>query len=95
MPGTESVALAEGNTRNEGDPKSLCRTNYELPRIQHQSDCASSPVLTSFFSSPTSISPLPAMRATYVPLHSKSELRCSKHSFKDNSVGPFVGFCPP
>ena len=29
LPGSESVARAEGNTRNEGDPKSPCRTNYE------------------------------------------------------------------
>src|SRR5204863_4439066 len=29
LPGAESVARAEGNTRNEGDPKSPCRTNYE------------------------------------------------------------------
>ena len=30
MPGSESVARAEGNTRNEGDPKSPCRTNSTL-----------------------------------------------------------------
>ena len=29
LPGSESVARAEGNTWNEGDPKSPCRTNYE------------------------------------------------------------------
>jgi RNA-directed DNA polymerase len=29
LPGSESVARMEGNTRNEGDPKSPCRTNYE------------------------------------------------------------------
>ena len=29
LPGSESVARAEGNTRNEGDPKSPCRTNCE------------------------------------------------------------------
>ena len=29
LPGSESVASAEGSTRNEGDPKSPCRTNYE------------------------------------------------------------------
>ena len=29
LPGSESVARAEGNTRNEGGPKSPCRTNYE------------------------------------------------------------------
>ena len=29
LPGSESVARAEGNTRNEGDPRSPCRTNYE------------------------------------------------------------------
>ena len=29
LPGSESVARAEGNTRNEGDPKSPCRTKYE------------------------------------------------------------------
>lgn len=29
LPGSKSVARAEGNTRNEGDPKSPCRTNYE------------------------------------------------------------------
>ena len=29
LPGSKSVALTEGNTRNEGDPKSPCRTNYE------------------------------------------------------------------
>ena len=29
LPGSESVARAEGNTRNEGDPKNPCRTNYE------------------------------------------------------------------
>src|SRR5438067_1984300 len=29
LPGSESVARAHGNTRNEGDPKSPCRTNYE------------------------------------------------------------------
>jgi hypothetical protein len=29
LPGSESVARAEGNTRNEGDPKSPCRTNGE------------------------------------------------------------------
>ena len=29
LPGSESVARAEGNTRNEGDPKSPRRTNYE------------------------------------------------------------------
>ena len=29
LPGSESVARAEGNTRNEGDPESPCRTNYE------------------------------------------------------------------
>jgi type II secretory pathway pseudopilin PulG len=29
LPGSESVARAAGNTRNEGDPKSPCRTNYE------------------------------------------------------------------
>ena len=29
LPGSESVARAEGSTRNEGDPKSPCRTNYE------------------------------------------------------------------
>lgn len=29
LPGSESVARAEGNTRNEGDPESTCRTNYE------------------------------------------------------------------
>jgi len=29
LPGSESVARTEGNTRNEGDPKSPCRTNYE------------------------------------------------------------------
>ena len=27
--GSESVARAEGNTRNEGEMKSPCRTNYE------------------------------------------------------------------
>jgi RNA-directed DNA polymerase len=29
LPGSESVARAEGNTWNEGDPKSPCRTIYE------------------------------------------------------------------
>jgi len=29
LPGSKSVARTEGNTRNEGDPKSPCRTNYE------------------------------------------------------------------
>ena len=29
LPGSESVARAEGSTRNEGDPKSPCRTNCE------------------------------------------------------------------
>ena len=29
LPGSESVARAEGTTRNEGDPKSPCRTNDE------------------------------------------------------------------
>ena len=29
LPGSESVARTEGNTPNEGDPKSPCRTNYE------------------------------------------------------------------
>ena len=29
LPGSESVARAEGNTRNEGDPESPCRTNCE------------------------------------------------------------------
>jgi len=29
LPGSESVARAKGNTWNEGDPKSPCRTNYE------------------------------------------------------------------
>jgi RNA-directed DNA polymerase len=29
LPGSESVARAEGNTWNEGDPKSPCRTNCE------------------------------------------------------------------
>lgn len=29
LPGSKSVAREEGNTRNEGDPKSPCRTNYE------------------------------------------------------------------
>jgi hypothetical protein len=29
LPGSESVARAEGSTRNEGDPKSPWRTNYE------------------------------------------------------------------
>ena len=29
LPGSESVARTEGNTQNEGDPKSPCRTNYE------------------------------------------------------------------
>jgi hypothetical protein len=29
LPGSKSVARAEGNTRNEGDPKSPCRTNCE------------------------------------------------------------------
>ena len=29
LPGSESVARAKGNTWNEGDPKSACRTNYE------------------------------------------------------------------
>jgi len=29
LPGSESVARAEGNTRNEGETKSPCRTNYE------------------------------------------------------------------
>src|SRR5207249_7880351 len=27
LPGSKSVASTEGNTRNEGDPKSPCRTN--------------------------------------------------------------------
>ena len=29
LPGSKSVASDEGNTRNEGDPESPCRTNYE------------------------------------------------------------------
>jgi hypothetical protein len=29
LPGSKSVARAEGNTRNEGGPESSCRTNYE------------------------------------------------------------------
>jgi hypothetical protein len=29
LPGSQSVARAEGNTRNEGDPESSCRTNCE------------------------------------------------------------------
>lgn len=29
LPGSQSVARVEGNTRNEGDPESTCRTNYE------------------------------------------------------------------
>jgi RNA-directed DNA polymerase len=29
LPGSQSVASAEGSTRNEGDPESPCRTNYE------------------------------------------------------------------
>src|ERR1019366_6063414 len=29
LPGSESVARAEGSTRNEGDPKSPFRPNYE------------------------------------------------------------------
>jgi hypothetical protein len=29
LPGSKSVARAEGNTRNEGGPESPCRTNYE------------------------------------------------------------------
>ena len=29
LPGSESVARSEGNTRNEGEPKSPCRTNFE------------------------------------------------------------------
>jgi len=29
LPGSKSVARAEGDTRNEGGPESSCRTNYE------------------------------------------------------------------
>ena len=29
LPGSKSVARAEGDTRNEGGPESPCRTNYE------------------------------------------------------------------
>jgi hypothetical protein len=29
LPGSQGVARAEGNTRNEGDPESSCRTNCE------------------------------------------------------------------
>ena len=29
MPGSQSVASVEGNTRNEGGPERPCRTNYE------------------------------------------------------------------
>src|SRR5207253_2521003 len=29
LPGSKSVARAEGNTQNEGGPESPCRTNYE------------------------------------------------------------------
>ena len=38
LPGSESVARTEGNTRNEGDPKSPGRTNYEAKQERRRND---------------------------------------------------------
>jgi len=45
LPGSKSVASEEGNTRNEGDPASPCRTNYEgqAGRERQRQEAASGP----------------------------------------------------
>ena len=54
VPGSKSVARAEGDTRNEGDPESACRTNYERQAgraVQRQEAPSGTPGVGSVHSS--------------------------------------------